>query len=382
VKELGNLVSARFGKTITNRRDCEELSEQIQVVTSHLLSYNTIRRYFGIVKGQFKTRRQTLDILSQYCGYNDFTDFSINYSLENNCLIKNQFYFELIAIEKESIVNLLKKSWNTNKEIFTYQIIEVNRECLRRKKIYLFLSIINELKFQIENLTYSDQLQVAQGTLIYLRGIELTRSECVSLANNLNFQKNIISNFVDIQYLKEGYYAELVNSAIHFADSQTQQFFLCIKILHNILNNIFLNDLELPILDESQHPILKGRIIGVLYWAKKNNLNGAESVNLKRLIKTHYHYSLFLEISTLGILCDDMELLEELICYEIGVFTLDYQLMHNQLFYLSKCLVYMTHKNKKLTYKSYVKINPKNVSVSHRFLFDQHLPVIEEYLNM
>lgn len=43
-----------------NRRDCEELSIEIQLTTSKLLSHNTIRRFFGLDKNQYTTRKQTL----------------------------------------------------------------------------------------------------------------------------------------------------------------------------------------------------------------------------------------------------------------------------------------------------------------------------------
>ena len=374
-------MAARFGKMIKNRRDCEELAEEIQVVTTQFLSYNTIRRYFGIDKGQYKTRRQTLDVLSQYCGFDSHADFKMNYSFENNWSIKNQFYFELTALKKETIINLLRQSWSTSRELFCHQIIEVNRECLRKRDVYLFLTIIKELKFHLESLSYSDQLNVAQGTLIFLRNEDLTNIEYFTLANNLDFQSIIFSNFVDIYYLKQGYYAKLLLSMIHFGNNQMQQFYLCAKVLHNLLNNIILQDPELPVLDDSQHPILKGRIISILYWAMKNDISEAESFNLVDTIKNHYNDALFLELKTFGILFKDIKLLEKIMHFEFGVFSQEYYLMHNQIDYLSKCLVYMTQNNSELTRKWYAQINSKNVSHSHRFLFDKHLPEIVGYLH-
>jgi len=377
---LSQVVINRFGRKIKNRRDCEDLSIQIQLATSQLLSYNTIRRFFNLDKNNYKTRRQTLDILSKYVGYKNYADFFNHYSFHNNWSIKNQFYDELKLLNADSILILLKKSWNANKETFTHQMIEVNRECFRENKFHFFLSILDELAFHISNLPYSNQLLIAQGTLVCLRNMNFKKVECFSLANNKNFQTHFICNFVDIPYLKTGYYAELINSAIHFYNDQTFEFFLCIRALNKILNNIPLHDQTLPTLTESQHPILKGRIISILYWASKNNINYTSSFDLHKLIQTNYHDTILLELNTFGILLKDYHLLENIIEYNIGDFTEEYRLMHNEIHNLSKCMVYSSNNNTKRAREIYDNIQPSNVNLSHKCLFDENIPLLKEYL--
>jgi hypothetical protein len=379
---LAQVVINQFGRKIKNRRDCEELSLQIQLTTSQLLSYNTIRRFFHLDKNNYKTRRQTVDILSQYVGYKNYADFFNHYSFQNNWSIKNQFYDELKLLNPDSIIILLKKSWNANKETFTHQMIEVSRECFRENKIHFFLSILDELTFHISNLPYSNQLLIAQGTLVYLRNINLEKVDCFSLANNKNFQNLFISNFVDIPYLKKGYYAEFINSAIHFYTDESFEFYLCLFALHKILNNIPLHDQTIPALTKSQHPILKGRIISILYWASKNNINYTSHVDLHEMIQSNYHDTILLELNTFGILLKDYHLLENLIKYNIGDFTEEYRLMHNEIHNLSKCMVYSSKNNTKLARKTYDKIQPSNVSLSHKCLFDENIPLLKEYLGL
>ncbi len=79
---LKELISKKFGKKISNRGDCERLAEEIYKTTKKELSYNTLRRFFRLDKSKFKTRKNTLDILSIYIGYQDFLDFKINSSRE------------------------------------------------------------------------------------------------------------------------------------------------------------------------------------------------------------------------------------------------------------------------------------------------------------
>ena len=71
IEVLKEKVCVKFGRSIQTVTDCKELSEEIYKSTKELVSYNTIRRLFGII--DFRSPRiSTLDILSKYVGESDF----------------------------------------------------------------------------------------------------------------------------------------------------------------------------------------------------------------------------------------------------------------------------------------------------------------------
>jgi hypothetical protein len=67
-------IQRRFGRSIRTKTDCQKLEDQIFEATGHLVSYNTLRRFFGLVPGG-DPRSSVLDILSAHCGFVDFEAF-------------------------------------------------------------------------------------------------------------------------------------------------------------------------------------------------------------------------------------------------------------------------------------------------------------------
>ena len=64
-------VVQRAGFPIQGRGDCEVLSDLILERTDEFVSYNTLRRMFGLAQ-PVKPRRQTLDVLAAFVGYRDY----------------------------------------------------------------------------------------------------------------------------------------------------------------------------------------------------------------------------------------------------------------------------------------------------------------------
>ena len=65
-----------FHRKIATSTNCDHLSREIQVKTSHYISSQTLRRLYGLVKTNTSPSLFTLDALSQYCGYEDWGQFS------------------------------------------------------------------------------------------------------------------------------------------------------------------------------------------------------------------------------------------------------------------------------------------------------------------
>lgn len=73
---LRSYVERHFGKRITDRPDCEALSQQIFSKTHLFISYNTLRRFFRLAgNNDSNPSNSTLNILSIYCGYRSYDEF-------------------------------------------------------------------------------------------------------------------------------------------------------------------------------------------------------------------------------------------------------------------------------------------------------------------
>jgi len=68
-------VTDRAGTTVHKRSDCELLSSLIEEETGQFMSYNTLRRMYGLAP-PVRPHRSTLDVLSRFCGFRDYAHFS------------------------------------------------------------------------------------------------------------------------------------------------------------------------------------------------------------------------------------------------------------------------------------------------------------------
>ena len=84
--ELKEAIEHAFGKQISNRPDCEALSESIYSKTKRKISYNTLRRLFGLagIKNTSSLSVNTLDILANYCDYVSYSEFQKKKALKSN----------------------------------------------------------------------------------------------------------------------------------------------------------------------------------------------------------------------------------------------------------------------------------------------------------
>lgn len=76
--ELRRLTEKVMGMEMKTPKDFEQLSMQIYQRTHQLLSVSTLKRFWGYVgkeRDSDKTRRTTLNILSEYVGYQDWMHF-------------------------------------------------------------------------------------------------------------------------------------------------------------------------------------------------------------------------------------------------------------------------------------------------------------------
>lgn len=87
VQVLKNYVEVEFGQKIQSKPDCISLSQELKRVTGTTVSYNTLRRVFNVLPNEHsKPRVATLNVLSKYLGYDNFSAFMLFPKDQSNSL--------------------------------------------------------------------------------------------------------------------------------------------------------------------------------------------------------------------------------------------------------------------------------------------------------
>lgn len=91
-----------FGRKIISYRDCVQLVEDIYQKTESTVNVNTLRRFFGLVKTNYKPSPSTFAIFSKYCGFNSINEFeNITISESTDTAIsKEEIYHYLLSLFK------------------------------------------------------------------------------------------------------------------------------------------------------------------------------------------------------------------------------------------------------------------------------------------
>ncbi|MFO7864253.1 MAG: hypothetical protein R6U85_09660, partial [Salinivirgaceae bacterium] len=111
IKQLQKEVEQRFGQKIESKNSSIALYEAILSETGAFLSYNTIRRFFGLVESKSQIRLSSLNILAAYCGYATFDVFAN----QKTDIDKQELKFKRLKFLKpenfdiDTIISLCKK---------------------------------------------------------------------------------------------------------------------------------------------------------------------------------------------------------------------------------------------------------------------------------
>lgn len=95
-------VEKKYGRPLSCTSNFEALSIIIEKETGELLSSSTLKRLYGYVSLKPVPRKSTLDILSRFIGYRNFSEFVQD--LKNNSEFSSQFFSSksLLADELKS----------------------------------------------------------------------------------------------------------------------------------------------------------------------------------------------------------------------------------------------------------------------------------------
>jgi len=264
IDELKAQIEKTFGQKITTRGHAEALSQDIYLKTNALVSYNTIRRLFGLVT-YTKPRQSTLDYLARYCSFDSYTEFSRQFPSIDNWPNWEGLFLSLSTLSIEEIIIHLKKRKRENLD-FAIGFALAAKELIVQNREADLLHLFQVPEFQFAELRFDDVSQIGVILGLHFRNhsnAELERA----LLREANFRNLVLKSNVDYTQFnaKFGEWLDYLQG-IDNLDQETSDFVYSLSCFRLILNEKPLTNSmikKISELSDEQHPILFGRIFSL-----------------------------------------------------------------------------------------------------------------------
>lgn len=129
-KLLANTIQSKINKAKLYGSDCNLLSQRIYDETHKQVSISTLKRFFGLIKGNHKPSKYTLDTLSEFVGFDDWNDFRSCYD-DLKLTDTDEHPWELLKRRMMQVTHnsleSLKQRTNYKKEEFIFRQAERDR---------------------------------------------------------------------------------------------------------------------------------------------------------------------------------------------------------------------------------------------------------------
>lgn len=256
--KLRDITESKIGFKIKSLKDSKRLSEIIAKENDIEISYNTIRRFFGVVKN-VQASNFTLNTISKFNGYDNYSDFIINFKLRN----KWSQEFEISKIihndEDDKIIAYINNNIGQIKS-FNLKLIQIIRELILIENFDLVRRIFELKKMNAKNFIYDEQVLIGMSIGYLIRVVNIKNKGFNQLILNENFQDLVITIFVDYGSLKI-YYSEIIKTIYKKASRKSVSVF-CEGVLNlnKYLNKKNTNSYYILKEEKDFHPILKSRI--------------------------------------------------------------------------------------------------------------------------
>lgn len=293
---LRNLIVNTFSRSVCNVSDCKLLEEAIFKAISQRVSVDTLRRLFNILKSNSSPSTFTLDLCSNYVGYNGWESLVQSYS-EQNILHQKALVFDVI--ENDISFDELSNRINTfSKSKVLYETFNQIVLAKSQKEDVVFFERIFELRIVFD----------FEETFKYNIYHSIHLLACLCMKND--WLKNIaIYNYFNLPYENDyfvewlvvpenDYYTELLENYYQCkkSDKQVELFYSLIKCTQFAETenwNLFLAHYKVVRdFDTKQNPIiniLKMRFLGVqLYWDTHFNESRFQKNLLDIIVKHQY----------------------------------------------------------------------------------------------
>ena len=349
-------IEKKLGQKILNRGDCELLSNAILETIDIEISYNTIRRLFGLAPN-VKANKKTLNTLAKFIGYKHYIHFTQTYLQKEPKNLSVLVFRAVYHADKAEIIKLVQNTKSSHEDFVSFIII-LSRELLYNKQYSILNQVFELEELAYDNFSYSEVLFIGNSIGLLLRKQHFKDNP---LLHNTNFLRCVYLTFVDYSSLN-GYYAAWTKIINKSKKTQELQIFTkAILEFRNYLNKKTVTDsFKNLAFNPNVHPILCSRLLSMKIMA--NNYDNLETI-LDKYYKIHlgnksllidYSFELFITAIT----TKNVVLMRHL----IRVIDLDenklfyYQKYHLNMFYLM-CMFYHKLTQNKSKYKKLFSLN-------------------------
>ncbi|MEY4974710.1 MAG: hypothetical protein RLZZ55_1503 [Bacteroidota bacterium] len=271
IDELKAQIEKSFGQKILSRGAAEALSQDIYLKTNSLVSYNTIRRLFGLVT-YTKPRQSTLDYLAKYCSFDSYVDFCRQFPSIDSWPKWEGLFLSLSTLSISEIIIHLKKRKREHLD-FAIGFALAAKELIVQNRQDDVVRLFQEPDFQFAKLRFDDVSQI--GVIIGLHFRNHSNYELEhALLREENFRDLVLKSNVDYTQFNAKY-GEWLDYLMRLdnLDNETSDFIHALNCFRCLLNEKPLSNAilkNIPDLSEHQHPILFGRIFSLKMILSKN----------------------------------------------------------------------------------------------------------------
>lgn len=231
LEKLRNTVITVFGKAVITTYDAQLLADDIQLKIKTPINYNTLRRFFKIVRSATLPSIFTVNALSKYIGFADWDTFCYKTQLnEQNQLLDVLLVFKLTKKIDMSLITKFadKYGHQTQFHYFLRELIVLAYET----KNYLFFKTIFKLKnvFDIKKTSQVNIYYTIHTLALFIRKNKTLQNIAINYYSQLPLKENYyVEYFVDIEHIN-GYYGRILDNYIKpKKDKQAMLFYNCMK---------------------------------------------------------------------------------------------------------------------------------------------------------
>lgn len=249
---------------ISKVRDVKFLKEEIETTIDAKIGFNTLRRLFGFLESNSPSKT-TLNRLSNYLGYNSFSNYL------NNKTNYNDWYFQqyLLQLRKEKLITqnaidtINSGISNENNLIYLAYFISFQ---LEKGKITTLTKLFSSLNFESLNGTQLQKFGLIIATSLELLSEKKALKICESLIGYANFRAVVLMH-IDYSNLHDRYSRML--ALLHPNNSHTsEQFFVSLMAKYrsyyiDMIDSKHLSTIPKPSDFDNYFVTLKGRYYGV-----------------------------------------------------------------------------------------------------------------------
>ena len=309
-KNLEKKIESKFGRPIRSLLDVKDLKDDILQFTNQSIGYNTLRRFYSFLPTT-KPSRNTLNYLSKYVGFENYSSFINGYKLDkvwfdwdkiNNILLKNSL------VEKD--INWLVQR-RKSEHYYMYLTYLISSYIDTKKTKYLNTIFSNSPLFEVDRKEFA---KISTSISKKLKSLSKKHLEWIThFLNCESFRNLMLYSYVDVDTLN-AYYGYLLKKSLPIINQKDEILFTKLMLgFYNFVRNesveINIVSLEIP---ENCHPILLGRYhsMKLILDSKKINENFDEFLKISK--KLDSKIELFQEYIPILIILKEVEKIEQI----------------------------------------------------------------------